>query len=164
MLGALKKTALDLGVPLHDLTPLKRIEEQGSTMRVVIRDGAVTVRKVLLATNALAVGHRNIKRRVAMVRDSTIMTEPLSDEQLGRIGWANRQGIYDTRTQLNYMRLTCDNRILFGGRLGYFLGGEQDPETDRRPETYERLAVAFFTTFPQLDDVASPMPGAGPSG
>ena len=42
------------------------------------------------------------------------------------VGWQHRQGIYDTRTQLNYMRLTPDNRILFGGRLGYFFGDDTD--------------------------------------
>ncbi len=160
----LKKAALSLGVRLHELTPLKRVEDEGSRLRVVTRDGAVTARKVLLATNAFAEGHRNIKRRVALVRDRIIVTEPLTDEQLGRIGWANRQGIYDTRTQLNYMRLTRDNRILFGGRLGYFYGGEKDPEADRRPETYERLAGAFFKTYPQLDDIRFSHAWSGPIG
>ncbi|SFA39797.1 hypothetical protein SAMN04487972_101355 [Paracoccus halophilus] len=59
--------------------------------------------------------HARIKQRVAGIRDRIIATEPPSDEELHRIGWKNRQGIYDTRTQLNYMRMTRENRITFGG-------------------------------------------------
>ncbi len=158
----LKAAALRLGVRLHELTPLKRVEDRGSRLEVVTRDGTISTPKMLLATNAFAEGHRNIKRRVAMVRDRIVMTEPLSDEQMGRIGWRNRQGIYDTRTQLNYMRLTRDNRILFGGRLGYFYDGDPDPEPDRRPQIYERLAEAFFATFPQLDDIRFTHAWSGP--
>ena len=125
-------------------------------------DGEVRAPKVLLATNAFAAGHKNIRHSVAAVRDRIVMTEPLSDEQMARIGWANRQGVYDTRTQLNYTRLTKDNRILFGGRLGYFYNGGTDPDTDRNPQVYERLAGAFLKTFPQLDDVRFTHAWSGP--
>jgi glycine/D-amino acid oxidase-like deaminating enzyme len=158
----LKAAALRLGVRVHELTPMKHIDDRGGDVRVVTKDGDVSARKVLLATNAFAEGHKNIKRRVAMVRDRILMTEPLSNEQLSRIGWSNRQGIYDTRTQLNYMRLTKDNRILFGGRLGYFYGGERDPEADRQPQVYERLGEAFFKTFPQLEDIRFSHAWSGP--
>ena len=76
--------------------------------------GNIKARKVLLATNAWASGHRNISRRVAAIRDRIVVAEPLTRVQMRKIGWQHRQGIYDTRTQLNYMRLTADNRILFG--------------------------------------------------
>ena len=87
-----------------------RIEDQGATTLVRTHDGEVRAPKVLLATNAFAAGHKNIRHRVAAVRDRIVMTEPLSDEQMARIGWANRQGVYDTRTQLNYTRLTKESR------------------------------------------------------
>jgi glycine/D-amino acid oxidase-like deaminating enzyme len=67
-----------------------------------------------------------------------------------KIGWKSRQGIYDTRTQLNYMRLTKDNRILFGGRLGYFFGNNTDPLYDKCPKPFIRLVESFYRTFPQL--------------
>jgi len=66
------------------------------------------------------------------------------------VGWKNRQGIYDTRTQLNYMRLTADNRILFGGRLEYFFGNNTDPALDKTPAPYICLVQSFYRTFPQL--------------
>lgn len=158
----LKRAALSLGVRLHEFSPMQKIEDRGASMHVKTHDGEVRSHKVLLATNAYASGHRKIKTRVAAIRDRIIATQPLSDEQLSRIGWANRQGVYDTRTQLNYTRLTKDNRIIFGGRLGYFFNGDTDPAIDRDSRVYERLAAAFFKTFPQLDDVRFTHAWSGP--
>lgn len=148
----LKRAALSLGVRLHEKTALTRIVDESNRLRVVTSTGEINARKILLATNAFAAGHPHIRRRVAMIRDRILMTEPLSAEQLAKIGWKNRQGIYDTRTQLNYMRLTADQRILFGGRLGVFMNAPRDPAFDHTPAPYQRLAAAFQKTFPQLDD------------
>ena len=159
----LKRAALALGVRLHELTPMTGIEDEGAAMRIFTHDGQVRAPKVLLATNAFAAGHKKIATRVAAIRDRIVMTEPLSDEQMDRIGWQNRQGVYDTRTQLNYSRLTKDNRILFGGRLGYFFNNDTDPASDRNSsQVFERLAGAFFRTFPQLDDVRFTHAWSGP--
>ena len=159
----LKRAALELGVRLYELTPMTKIENEGSALRVFTYHGQVRTPKVLLATNAFAAGHKKISTRVAAIRDRIVMTEPLTDEQMGRIGWQNRQGVYDTRTQLNYSRVTKDNRILFGGRLGYFYNNDTDPASDREsPEVFERLAGAFYRTFPQLDDVSFTHAWSGP--
>ena len=160
----LKRAAIAVRVKIYEECPMKRIDDEGAYVTVVTRDGEIKTPKVLLATNAFAAGHKKIRSRVAMVRDRIVMTEPLSDEQLNRVGWANRQGIYDTRTQLNYMRLTKDNRILFGGRLGYFMNSPRDPEFDRTTQPYERLGNAFFSTFPQLDDIRFSHAWSGPIG
>lgn len=146
----LKRVALQLGVSIFEHTAhLSNTYYQG---KVLVRTPAaiITADKVLLATNAWAAGHKNISRRVIAIRDRIVVTEPLSAEQMSSVGWHNRQGIYDTRTQLNYMRLTADNRILFGGRLDYFYGDNTDPSLDKTPAPYFRLVDAFFQTFPQL--------------
>ncbi len=161
---ALKQVAIDLGVKLYEHTALNTLEENQEHIRVVTDRGGITASKVLLCTNAFAAGHRSIRKRVAMIRDRILMTEPLTDEQLNRIGWKHRQGVYDTRTQLNYMRLTKDNRILFGGRLGYFYGANEDPALDKSTAPYIKLADAFFTTFPQLQDVSFSHAWSGPIG
>lgn len=160
----LKRAALDLGVRLHELTPMERVEREKGVLKVTTHDGTIRAKKVLLATNAFAAGDRRIKRRVAGIRDRIIATEPLSEEQLGRIGWKNRQGVYDTRTQLNYMRMTRDNRITFGGRLAYYYDGTRntDPAGERVVTPYLRLAEAFHRTFPQLDDVRFTHAWSGP--
>lgn len=160
----LKRAALSLGIRLHEMTPMDDITRENGILKVTTQDGTIKAKKVLLATNAYAAGDRRIKRRVVGVRDRIIATEPLSNEQLDRIGWQNRQGIYDTRTQLNYLRLTQDNRIIFGGRLTYYYDGTNntDPAGELVVEPYLKLAQAFFRTFPQLEDLAFTHAWSGP--
>ena len=146
----LKRAAQSLGVRIHEFTPLVDQLDRGDSILVQTPRGSIGARRVLLATNAWAAGHRRIKTRVAAIRDRIVVTEPLTDEQMAQVGWQNRQGIYDTRTQLNYMRLTRDNRILFGGRLDYFFGNNTDPNQDKGPAPYIRLLESFYRTFPQL--------------
>src|SRR5690606_36115027 len=86
------------------------------------------------------------------VYDYVLMTEPLSDAQLTAIGWQNRQGISDSANQIHYYRLSADNRILFGGYDAiYHYGGKVRAKYEDRPQTFQRLATHFFTTFPQLE-------------
>ena len=147
----LKRLAEMLGVEMFETTPIETLEETGGKLRATTPHGSVTADRVLLATNAFAAGHKHIKRRIVAVRDRVLATEPLSPAQMESIGWGHRQGIYDMRTQMNYMRLTKDNRIIFGGRLAYAFGGETSPAVDRAHDTYAPLASAFFNTFPQLE-------------
>ncbi len=148
----LRRVALELGVRVYENTPLVGNRKAGAGIVADTPRARITARRVLLATNAYAAGHRRIRRRVAAIRDRIVVTEPLSAAQKDAIGWQHRQGIYDTRTQLNYMRLTPDDRILFGGRLGYFFGNDTDPAHDRTPAPYYRLVQSFYRTFPQLAD------------
>ncbi len=146
----LKRVAIELGVRLFENTPHVSNAYANALVHVATPGGSIAARKVLLATNAWAAGHKRIKTKVVAIRDRIVVTEPLSEKQMSLIGWPNRQGVYDTRTQLNYMRLTKDNRILFGGRLDYFFGNQTDPVADKAPAPYVRLVNTFFDTFPQL--------------
>lgn len=146
----LKALAIKLGVAVHENTPLLANHYRRSEVIVQTAKATITAKKVLLATNAWAAGHKKIRTRVAAIRDRIVVTEPLTAVQMDKVGWQNRQGIYDTRTQLNYMRLTADNRILFGGRLDYFFGNNTDPVQDKQADPYLRLVQSFYRTFPQL--------------
>ncbi|MDA7585877.1 hypothetical protein N8739_11640 [Luminiphilus sp.] len=90
------------------------------------------------------------------------MTEPLTPEQMASVGWAKRPGIYDTRTALNYMRLTADNRILFGGRLTHYFNNNTDPEDGKKIGPYLKLAGHFFSTFAMLTDIKLSHAWSGP--
>lgn len=160
----LKRVVQDLGVRVYEYTPLIDSTHLKPGVQVRTPEGAVAASKVLLATNAFAAGHKKIRSRVAAIRDRIVVTEPLTDEQIGLVGWKNRQGVYDTRTQLNYMRLTTDNRILFGGRLGYFFNNDTDPRCDKTAENFLPLVEAFYKTFPTLEGVGFTHAWSGPIG
>ena len=152
LVRGLKQIALRLGVKVYENTPHLRNQLMRDKIVVHTPSAIIFAQKILLATNAWATGHKHIKRRVVAVRDRIVVTEPLSEAQLKLVGWQNRQGVYDTRTQLNYMRLTRDNRILFGGRLDYFYGNDTDPSFDKSAKPYLRLVNSFYRTFPQLKE------------
>jgi len=158
----LKKAAIDLGVRIFEYTPLIKTTHIKPGVLVQTPDGSIQANKVLLATNAFKTNVKKIHRRVSAIRDRIVVTEPLTEEQMASVGWKNRQGIYDTRTQLNYMRLTADNRILFGGRLGYFFNNNTDPKADKSADNYYRLVDNFYKTFPTLTDIKFSHAWSGP--
>jgi glycine/D-amino acid oxidase-like deaminating enzyme len=160
----LKRVAKELGVRIYEYTPLQSTSYEKPGVRVVTPKAIINAQKVLLATNAFAAGHSKIRNKVAAIRDRIVVTEPLTPEQIESIGWKNRQGIYDTRTQLNYMRLTADNRILFGGRLGYFFNNDTDPKADKHADNFLRLVENFYRTFPTLKDIRFSHAWSGPIG
>jgi glycine/D-amino acid oxidase-like deaminating enzyme len=150
----LARVAEELGVEIFEGSPVRRIDTPGSTGAVTVftDGGRVVAERAVLATNVFP---SLLKRNVLMtvpVYDYALMTEPLSAEQLAAIGWWNRQGLGDLANQFHYYRMSRDNRILFGGYDAvYRYGGRVRQEYERRPESFERLASHFFTTFPQLE-------------
>jgi len=162
MAWGLKRVAKELGVIFYENTPMLKSKSKGQQVLVLTPHGSVLANKVVLATNAFTKHKKKISSRVAAIRDRIVMTEPLTDEQLAELGWKNRQGIYDTRTQLNYMRLTKDNRVLFGGRLGYFYDNNTDPDYDKTSEPFIRLVEALYKTLPALKEVKISHAWSGP--
>ena len=148
-----RASSTELGVEIYEHSAGRaRSTTPGRASRSSPSRAACTRQKAVLATNVFP---SLLKRNALMtvpVYDYVLMTEPLSDEQLESIGWKNRQGISDMANQFHYYRLSADNRILFGGYDAiYHAGGKVKPEYEERPESFEKLASHFFTTFPQLE-------------
>ncbi|MDL9978544.1 NAD(P)/FAD-dependent oxidoreductase [Microbacterium sp. ASV49] len=149
----LARVAEDLGVEIFERSAVTGIETPDKTgVSVTTVAGRVDAARAVLATNVFPSLLKRNKFMTVPVYDYVLMTEPLSDEQLASIGWADRQGIGDMANQFHYYRITKDNRILFGGYDAiYHYGRKVRPEYENRPETWEKLAAHFFTTFPQLE-------------
>ncbi|MCP5115582.1 MAG: FAD-dependent oxidoreductase, partial [bacterium] len=114
--------------------------------------GRVRAQKVVLATNAFRSPLARMRRATIPIWDYALMTEPLSESQLGSVGWKNRQGIGDGANQFHYYRLTEDNRILWGGYDAiYHYGNRIDASMEQRAASFEGLSRRFFATFPQLE-------------
>lgn len=152
----LADAAAALGVEIYEHSPVQGLStrglsaSQGTELRTPL--GTITAVKTALATNVYPSLLNRNRFMTVPVYDYALMTEPLSDEQLATIGWANRQGLGDSSNQFHYYRLSADNRILFGGYDAiYHYGGRVREEYENRPESYRKLANHFFTTFPQLE-------------
>lgn len=150
--AGLARAAEDAGVEIFEGSPVHAIDDAGDAMRVVSLQGRITARRVALATNVFPSLIKRNRLMTVPVYDYVLMSEPLSDEQLDEIGWGDRQGISDSANQFHYYRLSRDNRILFGGYDAvYHYGRRVRARYEDRPESFERLASHFFTTFPQLE-------------
>ncbi|BCI53505.1 oxidoreductase [Mycolicibacterium litorale] len=150
----LARACTEAGVQIHEHSAATSLETRGSTVCVHTEGGRVTARQAVLATNVFPSLLRRNRLHTVPVYDYVLATEPLSEEQLSRIGWRNRQGVGDCANQFHYYRLSADNRIVWGGYDAiYHFGRKVKAAYEDRPQTYRRLAAHFFLTFPQLTDV-----------
>ncbi|QYH34749.1 FAD-binding oxidoreductase [Salinibacterium sp. M195] len=151
----LARVASELGVEIFENSPVRQVETSGGPTDAAVlhsRKGTVRATRVALATNVFPSLLKRARLQTVPVYDYVLMTEPLSPAQLASIGWSNRQGLADMANQFHYYRLSADNRILFGGYDAiYHFGGKVRDKYENRPESFERLASHFFTTFPQLE-------------
>jgi len=147
----LRAACLSLGVRIHEHTPVTGVRRSGAGVEVTTRNGRVTARHAVLATNAYPPLLRRLRLMTVPVYDYALVSEPLSADQRDAIGWRGREGLSDTGNQFVYSRTTRDGRILWGGYDAiYHFGSAIRPEYDARPETFQGLADGFFRTFPQL--------------
>jgi glycine/D-amino acid oxidase-like deaminating enzyme len=132
LVRALRRAALAAGVVIHERTPVVSIE--GSVVRCA--KGSVRAEEIVVATNASSAIGWPAARRVAVFRSAIVLTEPIPDLH-ERVGWTGREAIADTRTYLNYFRLTDDDRLLMGSASG----------------EWRRAEAALRSYFPTLADI-----------
>lgn len=150
----LARACAEAGVRIFERTNVTSMADAGTAVRFTTAKGSITADRAVLATNVFPSLIARNRLWTVPVYDYVLSTEPLTDAQLDRIGWANRQGIGDCGNQFHYYRLTVDNRIVWGGYDAvYHFGRKVKPGYEDRPASYRRLAQHFFITFPQLDDV-----------
>jgi glycine/D-amino acid oxidase-like deaminating enzyme len=150
----LARRAEELGVRIHEQTPVRRVTRAGRGVGLITPDGDLQADNALLATSAFPGLLGEIRRRVVPVWDYVLVTEPLSTEQRAAVGWANGQGLGDMANRFHYSRPTADGRILWGGfdAIYYYAGGI-GAARELRERSFADIAGHFFTVFPQLEGI-----------
>ena len=160
----LKREAGRRGVRFYERTRVSAIDASGAGVRLRAPGGEVGARKMILATNAYT--HQifpRLKHWFIPLYDYILVSEPLTAEQMGRIGWRGRQGFTDVRSFFKYYRLTADNRILFGtSEAAYYRGNRVDASCDHSDRHYAELRESFRRHFPALAEVEFPYAWGGP--
>ena len=153
----LARVCIEKGVRIYEGTPATALRRAGGRSGGgdgVVLDapaGEVRARQAMLATNAFPALLKRLRFYTVPVYDYALMTEPLNDEQLGAIGWKNRQGLADAGVFFHYFRISADDRILWGGWDGiYHWRNGIRSEYEQRRETFELLSRQFFAMFPKL--------------
>jgi glycine/D-amino acid oxidase-like deaminating enzyme len=155
----LEKVLIDkLGVRIYEGTQLLDVQPLGKDrMQASCEGGLITSDKVLMATNAFTSKIAKIRNSVVPVWDYQIATEPLTEDQMDRVGWGkvSRHALSSDLNMFHYYRLTKDNRITWGGggAVRYYFNRGIDRKYMDAPARYEQLAKEFFEMFPTLDDV-----------
>ena len=148
----LRKACLEIGVRVHENTPVTKLEEDDKTVIARTPHGQVRARRVALATNAFPPLLKRISYYIVPVYDYVLMTEPLTPSQRDSIGWYGREGLSDGNNQFHYFRTTVDGRILWGGYDAvYYWNNGFGSHLENRPASFARLAEHFFQAFPQLE-------------
>lgn len=144
----MKRVVTGLGAEVYEHTPVGSIERNG---RILLKTpgGTVNAEKMVLATNAYSHLLPGTGRKQVPAWTYVVATEPLSEEQLGPIGWDGFEGVEDARNLIHYYRRTPDDRLLMGGGpVGFGFGRSMDH--DANPAAWRHLEEHIVDLFPSL--------------
>lgn len=130
----------------YDLVPKRVLRTTG---------GEVTAEVIVLAGEAYLSGLEAHRREILPIYSQIMLTAPLTEEQRDGIGWRRRFVMQSKRLTIDYLQITRDGRIAFGGRGSmYHWGSAIRPEWDCVEATAQSLRRQFEEFFPTLADVA----------
>ena len=101
-----------LGVEIFEQTTVREILPG----KLLTDLGTVEAGVVLSALEGYTPSLRGEKRSLLPMNSSMIVTNPLSDQAWGRIGWHNAELVADQAHSYAYCQRTADGRIAIGGR------------------------------------------------
>ena len=150
----LARVVREQGVHVHEQTRALKVERTDGAHVVDVPGGRVVADKLLLATNAYQHQWAPFKNRLKPVWSYAMVSEPLTDEQLGRVHWPGREGFVEACNFIVFGRLTADNRLLFGGGPApYFYGRDMSDARLRNDDIFGGLAGELERFFPVWRDV-----------
>jgi len=121
--------------------------------RLTTGRGEVIAEKIIRATEGYTDSIKNSKRQLLPLYSMVIATEPMSDEKWQEIGLANRETFDDGRRVVIYGQRTLDNRLVFGGRAGYYFGSKIRPTIPRSDKAVQHVESAARELIPALAGV-----------
>nr|WP_309502481.1 FAD-dependent oxidoreductase [uncultured Roseovarius sp.] len=154
LVNGLARAAMARGVEIYQDSRVTALRSDGVGVRLTTAQGTVRAKQVILATNAAVPLLWRLRPAIIPIWDYTLLSAPLTDDQMAAIGWQGRYGIADSGNQFHYFRKTDDNRILWGGYDAiYHYGGRRDAHLHDRAASYARLEQNFFDVFPALEGI-----------
>jgi len=143
--GYLKK-ARALGATVHPASPVQGWETRNGVHYLKTPGGIVRARAVGVCTGGYTSNslHPELKNRLLPILSNSIVTRPLTAQEIDACGLRTHQIITDTRVLRHYYRLMPDNRLQIGSRSA--ITGNDAPQ-----KQYEqRLIEDMWRKFPAL--------------
>ncbi len=163
LVRGLRRVAMNLGVRIHEQTPMLRIEH-GSPAIVRTPHGAVRADSVVVALNAwMASKFPEFSRTIAIVSSDMVITEP-APAQVAETGLDGGISVMDSRTFVHYYRSTRDGRLMLGkGGNTFAYGGRMLRVFDEPSPFRELLTARLREIMPPLAQVPVASSWNGPS-
>ncbi len=159
----LRRVALDLGVRVHEQTPMLALEPgRPTTLRTP--GGSVRAERTVLAINAwMATAFRAFRRSIVIVSSDMVITEP-APAALATTGLERGVSVLDSRTFVHYYRSTPDGRLMLGkGGNTFAFGGRMLPVFDQASPYREPLGRRLAAFMPALAGTPIASSWNGPS-
>jgi glycine/D-amino acid oxidase-like deaminating enzyme len=151
LLVALAATVEGLGVKIYESTPVGAIRPH----EALTPAGSVNARWVVRATEGYTTELPGLRRALAPINSSMIVTEPLAPAVWEQIGWEGSEVLADGAHVYVYLQRTADGRIAIGGRgVPYRFGSRTDGRGDTAVATVESLRAKLRAMFPPAADAA----------
>ncbi len=143
------KMARRLGVKIHTASPVMGWETKNGVHHLRTPGGVVRAKSVALATAGYTPPGLNekTKHRLMPILSNSLVTRPLTDDELAECGIQTKSPLTDTRTLRHYYRLLPDNRMQIGSRSA--LTG-RDAENGKH---LDLLKKGLSRKFPALEDI-----------
>lgn len=161
LVRGMRRVAIDAGVEIMEGSGVEEMVG-GTSVKLHTAGGVVQAGRVVLATNAWASAIPELRRRMAVVGSSLVVTRPIPNE-LARTGWTAGESITDSQLLVDYCRTTAEGRIAFGkgtGSLSY--ASRIDTTFSDHPEGQNLTEADFRHTFPELRHVEMTHSWSGP--
>lgn len=142
-----------LGVELFEESPVLRVEDSGSEIKISTPAGTARAGRLVLANGPTLAGMGSpLKANVTLASSHMVITEPVPDV-IEEIGWTGGEAISDCRSLLTYFRTTPDGRIAFGwggGRIA--AGARRFGRAELDADVIEGVIAGLRRYFPMLAD------------
>ena len=136
------------GIAIYEQTPVTEIGER----RLKTARGEVGAAVVLRATEAYTDTIAGQARQLLPVYSMIVATEPLSDAIWRELGLAQRETFDDGRRITIYGQRTLDNRLAFGGRVGYRFASGIRPRVDPADKALADVEASMRRLLPAVGD------------
>jgi glycine/D-amino acid oxidase-like deaminating enzyme len=134
-----------LGVTIYEGTPVSEIRPH----EALTPAGAVRARWVVRASEGYTPRLRGLRRLLAPINSSMIVTEPLQPEAWQEIGWQGAETLEDVANVYVYLQRTADGRIAIGGRgVPYRFGSSTGGRGETAASTIASLEAKLRAMFP----------------
>ena len=143
------RMARALGVKVHPASPVIGMETRNGVHYLKTPTGTVRARAVGLATGGYTSNglHKSLDSKIMPILSNSLVTRPLTPEELEATNFRTTTFITDTRTLRFYYRKLPDNRVQIGSRSA--ITGADAPD----PRHMQMLVSGLHRKFPALKGI-----------